>query len=246
MKKLVFVFIILGLLAGCNKTVKKENSRLEGRLDSMKLALEENAYAVGLLGQVGLYLDSIEAKREWIKFDLETVVDKNNYVLRLKNLDSYLQKADWTVNELENQRYTYISQVKRLKKEIEKNDQAIEDLKLGLTQYKDENFELKGLLDLSEEEKSDTQIELDQTSIELQKSKSEIQNLSAKIETMQAESYYALGEGMEEIARRTQFAPKRKKQSLNDALGFFEQSSNLGYEPAKAKVNALKTRLRKV
>lgn len=244
MKKLALILIVLGLFSGCNKSVKQENSRLLVSLDSMQLALEEYAYAVSLIDQIGQYLDSIDANSKWIKSELEAGMSEEDYIQRMKNLNGYLQKAELTVNELEGQRNAYISQVKRLKKEMEENDRVIKDLKLGLTKYSEENFELQGSLDLSEEENLDRQLDLDKTNIELEQSKSEIQHLLAKTKSIQAESYYSLGESMEEIARRTQFARKRKMQSLNNALQFFEQSSELGYEPAKAKVDELKIRLK--
>ena len=244
MKKLAFVLIVLGLLSGCNKPVKKENSRLLARLDSMQVALEENSYAVDLLDQVGQYLDSIDAKREWIKFDLEAGIDEDDYIQRMKKLNSYLQKAEWTVNELEGQRNAYISQVKRLKKEIAAKNQGLQDLEVIVAKYTDENSELQGLLAIADEEQMDAQLDMDKMSNELEQSKVEIQNLMAKVQRTKAESFYAQGEGMEEAARRTQFAPRRKKQSLNNALRFFEQSSELGYEPAKTKVDELKSRLK--
>ncbi len=244
MKKLAFVLMILVLFSGCNKSVKQDNSRLLVSLDSMLLALDEYSYAVSLLDQVGIYLDSIETNSKWIKFDLETGISEDNYVQRMKNLNSYLQKAEWTVGELEGQRNTYSSQVQRLKKEIVEKDQGLHDLQLSVAKYQNENSELQGLLTISEEDQLDAQLDTDKISRELEQSKIEIQNLLAEVQLTKAESCYAQGEGMEEIARRTQFAPRRKKQSLNNALQFFQQSSELGYEPAKPKVVELKARLK--
>ena len=48
----------------------------------------------------------------------------------------------------------------------------------------------------------------------------------------------------EELARHMQFARKRKKQVLHDALNYYNGANNLGYEPAQDRIKYLKEKLK--
>ena len=245
MNRSILFLGVLGLLSGCNQQVKKENAVLLVRLDSMDTVLEESQYTIGLLDQVGLYLDSIEAHRHWITMNLETGLSKEDYVERMKVLNQYVQKAELTIGELENARSTYVVQLNRIRTKVKGMDQEIQGLQLSVAHYQQENTALQDMLTISEDRLLDAQLDLEVTTDELEESRSEVEDLLGKVQLTEAESYYARGEGMEEMASRVQFAPKKKKETMEQALALYTMASNMGFEPAKAKVEELKGKLKK-
>ena len=245
MNKSILFLGVLGLLSGCNQQVKEEHAALLVRLDSMETVLEENQYTIGLLDQVGLYLDSIESHRHWITMNLETGLSQEDYVERMKVLNQYVQKAELTIGELENTRSTYATQLGRLRTKINGMEHEIQGLQLSVAHYQQENTALQDMLTISEDRLLDTQLDLEVTSDELEESQSEVKDLLEKVQLTEAESYYVRGEGMEEMARRIQFAPKKKKETLEEALALYTTASDLGFEPAKTKVEELSGKLKK-
>ena len=246
MKSTLIVISLAGwLLVGCTGKLKEENSQLTYRLDSLQQELDAKQYSMGLLEQVGVYLDSIDANRKWVKVNLETGLAEDDYVERMKVLNQYVQKAEWTIGELEKTRSAYASQVKRLKARIAEKDEEIRILQMTVAEYQSKNLELNDSLVISKQELLNAQLALSSTKDELTRKEAEVESLLQNIKLTQAESFYAQGENKEEIAKRTQLAPKRKNKALEEALEFYQSAMDLGYEPAIAKVDALKKRLKK-
>ena len=92
-------------------------------------------------------------------------------------------------------------------------------------------------MSMAESELLEIKNELDEKTNEFNYAQSEFLD---KIQLLEAESLFALGEGKEELARHMQFARKRKKQVLHDALDYYKSSNKLGYEPALDKIKFLK------
>ena len=244
MKRLFIILLVLGVLTGCNQQTQVANEKLIAKIDSLEQVLDANAYTLGLLEQLGQYMDSIDSHRKWITLNLETGLSEVDYIERMKQLNQYFQKAEWTITELEKTRSAYASQVKRLKKEIGEKDQQIGALQLSVANFKEANASLQDELRISEQELIDTQSNLDVTQRALASSEMKAQNLIEDIRLTEAESLYAQAEGMEEVAKRTQLAPKRKKAALEKALSLYQSSSDKGYEPAAVKVEELKQRVK--
>ena len=236
--------MVLGVLTGCNQQIKTDNEQLIAKVDSLEQALDANAYTVGLLDQIGQYMDSIDAQRNWITINLESGLSEQDYIERMKQLNQYVQKAEWTIGELEKTRSAYASQVKRLKKEISEKDQEISSLQLSVAEYQKANENLENRLQITQEDLISTQKSLDLTREDLNSTELDVKKLIEEVRLTEAESLYAQGEGMEEVAKRTQLAPKRKKETLEKALELYTASLAKGYEPAEAKVDAMKKKLK--
>jgi len=247
MKKIILFLAVLSVMAGC-KTEETENQIpnevLVAKLDSMQQVMEIAQYKATLLEQVGTYLDSIDANRKWIKLNLEVGIPNEDYVDRMKSLNQYVQKAEWTIGELEKTRSAYASQVKRLKSEITDKNLEIQSLQQAIAQYQGENTELTVMLSNAELKQLNTQVELDIANESVDKANDKITGLLATVKLTEAESFYAKGEGMEKVADHIQLAPKRKKASLEEALAMYQKAEGLGHTGAAAKIAALKTKLK--
>ncbi len=245
MNKLILALIVVGFLSGCDKEEKPDNSQLLARVDSLETALEASNYTIGLLGEIGTYMDSIDSNRKWIQLNLETGLSQDNYVARMKSINQYVKKAEWMIGELEKTRGAYATQVKRLKNEITLRDENIKALQLTVAQTQADKKQLQETLILTETELIMSQIEQDNTESELEKANEMSKSLMNKVQLTQAESLFSQGENMEAIASYIQLAPRKKNAALEDALKYYTQSDELGYAPASAKVETLKARLAK-
>jgi flagellar biosynthesis chaperone FliJ len=245
MNKLFIALIAVGLLSGCQKEAAPDNSRLLAKVDSLQAALEVSNYTMSVLGQIGTYMDSIDANRKWIELNLETGLSQDDYVTRMKNINEYVQKAEWMIGELEKTRSAYAKQVKRLKNDIIEKDSEIKSLQMVVAKTQTRNMQLEETLTLTEEELVMSQMEQDQTERALDKSNTAAKELMEKLETTKAESLYSQGENMEVLAGHIQLAPKRKREALEQALKYYTESKEMGYSEANAKVEALKAKLAK-
>lgn len=244
MKQFLLILVTLGGLAGCNQKVKEENGNLIARIDSLQLALDQNTYMASMLEQIGVYLDSIDNNRNWINVNLETGINQEDYVDRMKAINQYVQKAENTILELEKTKSSFISQIKRLKDELMAKNNEIQTLQIGIAKYAEENLQLQEKLTISEGELISNEIDLDMAREDLTLAKTDVDNLLKKVQLTEAEVLYAQGEGLEEVARHIQLAPKRKKQTLEKALDYYSASYDKGHEPAKTKIDELKGKLK--
>ena len=245
MNKLFIALIAIGLIASCKQEAAPDNSRLLARVDSLEAALEVSNYTMGVLGQIGTYMDSIDANRKWIELNLETGLSQDDYVTRMRNINQYVQKAEWMIGELEKTRSAYAKQVKRLKNDILQKDEEIKALQLVVAQTQANNRQLEETLTLTETELVMSKLEQDQTEKELERSNTAAAELMNKLQMTKAESLYSQGENMEALAGHIQLAPKRKREALETALKYYTQSRDLGFVKATEKVEALKAKLAK-
>ena len=66
-----------------------------------------------------------------------------------------------------------------------------------------------------------------------------MQELNVESKNFQAESYFKQAQALEEAADRTQFAPRKKKRTQQEALELYRKALELGKDEAQAKVQEL-------
>jgi hypothetical protein len=241
MKYLLPILCATLFFSGCISKLKEENKQLGIRLDSMQILEFENRSLLGLLSQIEKQLDSIDIYRKKIELDLEKGIYKDDYVFRLKNLTEYVQETELTIEELSKSNYLNISRINQLRKEISNKDEEIERLQSNVLLYQEKNSQLRDQMTITENELLQIKIELEEKTNEFNYALSEYID---KIQIIEAESLFALGEGKEELARHMQFARKRKKQVLLDALNYYNSAIDLGYDPALDRIKYLKEKLK--
>lgn len=238
------------LFVSCEKSQTEnpavENATvLQAKLDSIQTILDENAYQLGVLEQVSLYMDSIDANRKWIKLNLETGIAEEDYVERMKSISMYMQKAEWTIGELEKTRSAYASQVKRLKATVIEKEAEINALQLSVAQVQEKNEALTTMLKASENQLAEANNQLVENSAEIAAIEEQVNQLKGDVQLTKAESAYAQAEGMEELAGKIHFSKKKKEETLDKALDLYKTSKELGYEPAAIKWATLKSEMKK-
>lgn len=244
-KQLFFILTLLLLISRCGNPLQSENEQLKMKIDSLEQTVEANEYIIGLMEVVGQYMDSIDASRKWVRLNLVEGLTEEDYVARMRNLNLYVQKAEWTIGELEKTRQAYVSQVRRLKEEVGKQNEEISRLQISVDQFRNKARKFEGKLAITQNQLMEVEASLDFNKKELESASSEIEGLMEKMVLTEAEIFYVQGEGMEEVAKKIRLAPKRKRKSLEEALQAYRTSFEMGYAPAEERIEILEKKLRK-
>ncbi len=243
--RMVLILSFLIQLGGCNSALRKENRALLLKVDSLEIALETSQSAIGLLEVVGQYLDSIDLRRKFLLVDLETGVSDPDYIQKVKNLNEYFLKTEWAIKELESISGTYSIQIDRLKETVNKKNDEINRLQVSVNEYRDEKDSLKGRLEISESQLKKTQKSLNFSRIDVAFAEMEVMGLMEKVRLTEAEIHFAEGEGLEELAEKIKLAPNKKRKNLEEALNAYATSFEMGYLPARLRMERLRKKLNK-
>lgn len=250
MKTTLGILLAGMVLAGCNSeadeaatSLAAERDQLVHTVDSLQTALEAQAFQAGLLSQVSIYLDSIEVSRRWITMQLEEGMEESDYIARMKRINQFLEKADYTIGELEKTRSAYASQVRRLKQELVEANEQNERLQLAVSEWQLEGEQLQESLQITQMELRATQDALEASGANLESARGEIRQLTDKVMLTQAELYFAKGESMEVVGNKILFSRKRKQAAYQAALDEYLKAWELGYPLAQAKAEAMRKKL---
>jgi TPR repeat protein len=99
------------------------------------------------------------------------------------------------------------------------------------------------MVDLRETEIDDLEQEIKLKLEELDFVENKIQEMMKKAQISEADSYYALGEALEEAARRTKLARKKKKETYKEALEYYQKALAFGREDAQEKIDELQEKI---
>jgi len=214
------------------------------QVDSLQTVVEEQMYQAEMLSQISQYLDSVEVDRQWLRTNLETGIPEDDYIARMKRINQYLEEADYTIGELEKTRVAYLSQVRRLKKDLEEALAEIEQLQRVVSEWQARAEGAEETLKLTQEELDLTKEELEARNAQLASAEGEIQSLMSKVTLSQGETLYAKGESQENIGNKTFLSRKKKRAAYEAALDYYTQALELGHTEAQAKVDLMKEKLK--
>jgi chromosome segregation ATPase len=244
----ILLFVLAITLLGCDK---EEKNKMQQQLDSLKSELETSQQLAKTLTEVGTLMDSIDANRQVLRMNMMEGTTFDNYTNRMEDLNKYVKDTEKKINDLEkslkkskasNNYFSVL--VNNLKAEIEKKNQEITMLEEMVGKYQNENENLVKVNEMQEAEIVDQEAQLSAKQQELALIEARIQELMIQSKVSDAEQFYARGAAVEEAANRIKLAPKKKKETLREALEFYKKSLSLGHEPAKAKVDQLEKLLK--
>jgi len=240
------VLVIPFLLASCGKAkLEKQNTKLQSDIDSLSLVLDDHNKTLATLGEIGSLLDTIESQRNILRLEMvEGGVSYEDFVQRIEMLNKSYQEAENKVNELEKTRKAYAGIVKNMKNELAEKETMIASLEAIVEDLRSRNAEMTTIVELQEEEIADLEDEIEDAENELKFFEERIAEMVELEQMSEADAYYARATAYEEAARRTKFARKKKKETLQQALNLYQQSLDLGKEEAQAKVDELGEKLK--
>ncbi|WPP52575.1 hypothetical protein [Catalinimonas niigatensis] len=242
------IILLSASLFSCE--VKQENNPLKAQLDSLQLELQHSQKAARTLEQVGILMDSIDAARKYVAINLET--DPNeSYTRRMESIKGYIAETQERIGELEKSlqtsqsvNQTYAGTIKKLKKEISSKNEELAILQQQIEGLVADKDSLVTTVAMKEEEIIQKTAEIMAQSEELAKAEAHIQEMIIKQQISEADAYYARGEAVEEVAKRTQLARKKKQASYKEAISLYEKSYALGRTDAKKKIEGLIEKIR--
>lgn len=247
-QSIVILFIASLLVFSC--VSKDENEKVKMENEELKAELTRAQLAVSTLEEIGTLIDSIDVARNALKLELEAGTNYDDYLERMNNINDYVTNTEAKIDQLENElnkgsskNQTYISSISRLKKELASKSKEITALQASIEKYKNETTNLLNVVDIQEAEIYDLNDEIEMKMTELEFIENHVQEMMKKAQMTEADSYFALGEALEEAAKRTKLAPKKRKETYKEAIEHYKKSLAFGREDAQTKIDALEKKI---
>lgn len=240
--------LFASVLAGCGGA---ENAKLKSQLDSLQTELQVSQQMAQTLQEVGTLMDSIDANRQVLRVNMVEGTTYSAYTSRMKDLNNYVKETQSKIGDLEKalkkskaNSNAFAATVKKLKADLETKNQEIASLQQKVAELGTENQNQKITIDMQEAELNDKQAQIEAKQQELALIEARIQELMVQSKMSEADSYFARGQAVEEAANRTKLAPRKKKDTLKEALELYKKALSLGNDKAKAKVDELEKRVK--
>lgn len=240
MKVLILVLGVASAFISCDT---QERSRLQLKADSLEYALLDSKKAELAMNEVGILLDSIDDSRHALRLNVFEGITYADYINRLRAINKHIQKtqaklADMEADAKKANRSTSAT-IKRLRTDLEARSNEVLELQLDVAALRDmHSVQAAQLL------RQDSLIS----------SKDEIIRLKtadvAKLEVLMKDIndlnrikvgnlYYAQAAALEVAAKRTKFAPRKKKETKREALELYRLAYSLGNDAAQVRITAL-------
>lgn len=235
------------LLSGCEN---KETRVLQSKVDSLENVLVTHQQLTSTFMEVSALMDSIDANRQMLKVNMVEGTTYEDYTERMKGLNEYVKQTQSKLNKLESDLRksnakvsSYASNIKKLQRQLEEKAQEIILLNEQIEKFRSENINLNETVTLQEAMLQDKEAQILAKQQELALIEARIQELMISSKVSEADAWYARGLAVEEAAERTKLAPRKKKETLREALELYKKALSLGKEEAKAKISDLEKRI---
>ena len=246
-KKLIYLLPLLMLALGCDKS---EKEALQKQVDSLNLELERSYEMSRTLTEVGTLMDSIDASRQLLKVNMVEGTTYDDYASRMKDLNAFIKETQTKIDKLENNLKSskanadiYARTIKKLKGDLEAKTQEIGLLQEQVEKYRNENENLINTISLQDAEIADKQAMIDSKTQELALIEARVQELMLQSKVSEADAYFTRAAAVEEAANRTRLAPRKRKETLKEAVELYRKALSLGKNEAQAKITELEKRL---
>ncbi|MFZ2905702.1 MAG: hypothetical protein WAZ98_05815 [Cyclobacteriaceae bacterium] len=246
--KLSFLFFSAALIVGCDT---KEKANLQSKVDSLTVELETSQRMAQTLQDVGVLMDSIDANRQLLRVNMVEGTTYDDYTSRMKDLNNYVRETEEKIDALEkqlrkskNSNNAFAATIKKLKAELVTKSDEIIALQEKVEMQRNENQNLSQTIKLQEDELLEKEVQIQAKEEELALIEIRIQELMINSKVSEADAYYARAQAVEETANRTNFAPKKKKATYQEAIELYRKALSLGKSEAQAKITALEKKIK--
>jgi chromosome segregation ATPase len=245
-----FTFVLWAALFMLAASCGNDKEKMQTQIDSLRNALEVNQQVASTLAEVGGLMDSIDANRQLLRVNMVEGTTYDDYTARMKDINNYVKDTQRKIEDLETAlkkskgvASTYATTIKRLKEDIEKKNAEIAQLQEQVETYRNENTNLVTTVGLQAKEIADQEVEINAKRQELALIEARIQELMVQSKMNEADQYFARAQAVEEAANRTKLAPRKKKETLSEALELYRKSYSLGKADAQAKITELEKKV---
>jgi hypothetical protein len=244
MKNIFLVLIAATILFGCGNT---ERAQLKLQIDSLNTIVTQNAEAEATLDEVGILLDSIDASRNSLNQTIVEGMSYANYIERLKRINSHIEESQAKIVTLEDRLKTSknvsTSTIRRLKADLDNRSAEIVELQIQVAELRQNNDSqfMRLLKKDSIISSKDEVIRLESES--LASLESLVKDIAEQNRIKVANLYFNQAQALETAADRTQFAPRKKKETRREALELYRLSLSMGNVNAQEKIDKLEKQL---
>lgn len=245
--KLLYLILVPVLLAACEN---REKEVLQQQVDSLKLQLEKSYQTSRTLADIGVLLDSIDATRKLLRVNLVEGTRYEDYRQRLKDLQEYIRSSEEKMARLDQSLKSsnaaakaFSKRINQLKAQLQEKGEELAFLQEQVEKVRNENESLVITVNLQDAEIADKQEQIDARSQELALIEARVQELMIQAKVSEADAYFMRASAIETAADRTRLAPRKKKETLREALELYKKAQSLGKVEAEAKIAELEERL---
>jgi hypothetical protein len=246
-RRMVVLLVVVGGLAGCDQGQKEAAWKHE--VDSLRTQLALSTEAMETLGEVGALIDSIDNSRQVVRSGIAEGLPQDVYTARLFEINEYVKASQLKIEDLDRELRKHRSSnsrtnaaLSKMKKDLQAKSDELILLAAELNRYKYENDSLNNTVSVQTAELNDKLEQLTARQEEIAKLENEVKEISAQAKFDLAESYYLRAQALEEAAKRTNFAPKKKKSTRSEALELYRLAALSGKEEAEQKVQELENK----
>jgi len=243
MKRLFGVIVVVLALSGCSK---QKEMALQKEVDSLRVEVAVNKQMTETLQEVGLMIDSIDANRHALRTDLVEGTSYADYTNRMREINTYVAASQSKIDDLEKalkkskgSTSSYAATIKKLKKDLESRTRELAALTEQVAMYRAQNDTLLTTVDLQTAEIADKTDQLTQKQQQVTQLEEQVKQVTEKAQFDLADSYYQRALALEEAAKRTHFAPKKKKDTKREALELYKLAATSGKTEANDKIAQL-------
>ncbi len=244
-KKTLTYMSVIGSLYGCDFR-NTERARLQIQVDSLKMEIESNHKTTETLQEIGTLMDSIDASRSLLKTKMVEGTTFSDYTVRMQDISRYVKEAvnkiaslEKKISTIKNSTSSYTGTIKKLKHDLETRNQELAVLQEQVDKYRNQNDNLVQTVSLQKAEITDKLSQLEVKQQEIIKLETQVKDLLVEAKMDEGESYFARARAVEETAKRTKFAPRKKRETRKEALELYKMAVFYGKEEAKEKVSEL-------
>jgi chromosome segregation ATPase len=242
-KPFAFIIVLVVALSGCNK---QKEVALQKEVDSLRVEMAVNRQMTETLQEVGLMIDSIDVNRHALKTDLVEGTSYVDYTNRMREINVYVAATAGKIVELETalkkskgSTANYVAMVSKLKKELEARTKELTELTGQVAMYKAKNDTLMTTVELQTAEINDKAEQLAAKQQQLSELEEQVRQVTEQAKFDLADAYYQRAVALEEAAKRTHFAPKKKKSTQREALELYKLAATSGKVEANDKITRL-------
>ena len=243
MKRLFGVLVLVVALTGCNKT---KELALQKEVDSLRVEVAMNRQMTETLQEVGMMIDSIDVNRHALRTDLVEGTSYADYTNRMREINTYVATTQAKIEDLEaalkkskGSQSTYAATIKKLKKDLEARSAELATLTDQVAMYRAKNDTLMTTVELQTAEINDKAEQLAAKQQQITDLEDQVKSVTEQAKFDLADSYYQRALALEEAAKRTHFAPKKKKSTQREALELYKLAANGGKTEANDKIAKL-------